>query len=147
MDKLNTLLWEKVKFMETLPAEKNEGYIFKIDGTPVADYSGMNYMGWMQPVYPGDIRYSKFLESSEKYDEEYDPVLACCTCGCSECDSIRAYVTINETTVNWKIFNANVSFERNENMEERFLGEYNFDCQQYENVICKLMKEVGKNLK
>lgn len=125
--------------MERFPVKQSEGYIFKIDGEPVTTYEG-----WMQPVYSGDIYYSKFLQNSETYDEEFDPVLACCTCGCSECDSIRTYVTVKEDTVNWQIFNANGSFNRAENLEERYLGEYNFDRSQYETTIKELMRQAEK---
>lgn len=139
MDKLNILTWEKINFKETWPERESEGYIFKIDGTPVT-----NYIDWMQPVYVGDIYYSKFLESSKNFDEEYDPVLACCTCGCSECDSIRAYVTIKNDTVNWLIFNANGSFSREENLEERPYEDYEFDRIQYEATIKELMLQAEK---
>ena len=134
---MDVLSWEVKEFMESQPERKCTGIIFKINDEPVDAYKGL-----FQPVYFGDIEYSHFFDNSLNNEEEYDPVLACCTCGQADCDSIRAFVTLSKEVIQWDIYNANGSFTREENLNDRYFGTYIFDINQYKITIKNLLDTV-----
>lgn len=136
MKKLNVLTIE----VETEVDEQEEkpGYVFKIDGERVEDLCHADSYYDADFV---DIVYGKFLESSELHDECQDPTLAWD-------DQIKAYVTVNEDTVQWKVYKVvsgemldDEEMERKELKEGNVLGEFTFERTQYEATVREIKKK------
>lgn len=134
---MDILTWKKIKFQKTDHFEGTEGYLFFINGKELK-------FEHFQPCSSSDILWSNFFESSQASDDYEDdmPVIECCTCGMSCCDAMRAFVTYEDDTVSWIIFNSNPSYNFEENFEKKF-GEYVFSRIDYEKVINQLIEFIA----
>lgn len=126
----NELNWKKVEFVEHNPDEKKQGYVFTVDGK-VLEYDGF------EPLCDYDIDCAAFLEESDEIDS--CPPVACCACGCVECDSIRTFIEFFDDKILWTVFEANICGSK-ESVMSNHLGKYSFSKEQYFKSIDNLAK-------
>jgi len=131
---INKLGWKKIKFLEHTPDEITEGYVFTIDGKLL---EFRNY----QPLEDFDVDCYALLHTTHAF-EEFPPV-ACCTCGCIYCDSVRVFVEFIDEKVFWTLCHSRC--ETKESAMASNLGKYTFLKEQYCKVIYSLKDEIENN--
>ena len=133
MNTNNKLGWIKKQFIEHNPDEIKEGYVFTIDDKPL-EFSNF------QPLEDFDVNCFALLHTTHDY-EEFPPV-ACCTCGCIDCDSVRVFVEFIDNKVLWTLCHSRC--ETKESAMTSNLGKYTFLKEQYCQVINSLSDEIEK---
>ncbi len=133
---INKLGWIKKQFIEHNSDELKEGYVFTVDGE-LLEYNSFQPLGWY------DVEIDSLLrESSEDVDN--CPPIACCTCGCIECDSIRTFIEFKDHFVVWTIFEVNICGDKESVMKSN-MGKYSFEKEQYFQVINSLKEIIEKD--
>ena len=133
---INELEWKKIQFLEHNPDELQEGYVFTIDGKNLEFNS-------FQPLGNYDINFEAL--TIESVDLDSCPPIACCTCGCIDCDSVRAFVEFAGDTVLWTAFHIN-RCDSKETVMKNNLGKYTFSKEQYFQAINSLRDGIKKHL-
>ena len=121
---ISKLGWKKIKFLGHNPDEMLEGYVFTVDGKNL-EFDSFQPLGWYDIDFYG-------LEHKTENENECPPV-ACCSCGCIYCDSIRTLVEFGTDTVSWSVFHYNI---------DDGWGKYTFAKEQYLQAIKSLEKAV-----
>lgn len=133
---INKLGWIKKQFLGHNPDELKEGYVFTVDGE-LLEYNNFQPLGWY------DVETDALLRESYEDVDECPPV-ACCTCGCIYCDSIRTFVEFKDNLVEWTIFEANICSDKESVMKSN-MGKYSFEKEQYFQVINSLNAVIEKD--
>lgn len=136
MCRINELGWIKKQFIEHNPDNLKESYIFTVDGK-LLEYNGF------QPLGLFDVETDALLRESRE-DVDKCPPVACCSCGCIECDSVRTFVEFKDNFVAWTIFEANICSDIESVMKEN-MGKYIFSKEQYLQAINSLTEAVEKD--
>lgn len=132
---INELGWIKKQFIEHNPDELKEGYVFTVDGE-LLEYNSFQPLCWYDVETDALLR-----ESCEAVDK--CPPVACCSCGCIECDSVRTFVEFKDNFVVWTIFEANICSDKESVMKEN-RGKYIFSKEKYFQVINLLRTIIEK---
>ena len=133
---INKLGWIKKQFIEHNSDELKVGYVFTVDGK-LLEYNGF------QPLGLFDVETDALLRESRE-DVDKCPPVACCSCGCIECDSVRTFVEFKDNFVAWTIFEANICSDIESVMKEN-MGKYIFSKEQYLQAINSLTETVEKD--
>ena len=131
---ISKLGWKKIKFLGHNPDEMLEGYVFTVDGKNL-EFDSFQPLGWYDIDFYG-------LEHKTETENECPPV-ACCSCGCIYCDSVRALVEpgLKPRTMSWTIFHFNTCGDA-DTARKNNLGKYTFSDKQYLQAIKSLEKAV-----
>jgi len=121
---INELGWKKIKFLGHNPDEMLEGYVFTVDGKNL-EFDSFQPLGWYDIDFYG-------LEHKTETENECPPI-ACCSCGCIYCDSVRTLVEFGTDTVSWSVFHYNI---------DDGWGKYTFVKEQYLQAIKSLTKAI-----
>lgn len=132
---INVLGWIKKQFIH-YPNERREGYVFTVDNKPLEFRS-------FEPICWYDVDIDALLKNS--CDDVYEyPSVACCTCGCVDCDSVRAFVEFKNDYVIWTLFILHECKEE-ESIKESQIEKYTFAKEQYLQIINSLKDSVEKD--
>lgn len=121
---ISELGWKKIKFLGHNPDEMLEGYVFTVDGKNL-EFDSFQPLGWYDIDFYG-------LEHKTETENECPPV-ACCSCGCIYCDSVRTLVEFGTDTVSWSVFHYSI---------DDGWGKYTFAKEQYLQAIKSLAKAI-----
>ena len=136
MNTNNKLGWIKKQFIEHNSDELKVGYVFTVDGE-LLEYNSFQPLGWY------DVEIDSLLQESSE-DVDKCPPIACCTCGCIECDSIRTFIEFKDHFVVWTIFEVNICSDKESVMKSN-MGKYCFEKEQYFQVINSLKEIIEKD--
>lgn len=123
---INELGWKKNKFLGHNPDEMLEGYVFTVDGKNL-EFDSFQPLGWY------DIDFYGLEHKTETENENECPPVACCSCGCIYCDSVRTLVEFGTDTVSWSVFHYSI---------DDGWGKYTFAKEQYLQAIKSLAKAI-----